>query len=78
MLWLEAFLETDHRFPPLQNSATKLGPLSRLLRDVNAALSNPSCVQVSVTSDPAASTPNAGNGISVGLQKMVLESDLSG
>ncbi|XP_060125990.1 disabled homolog 2-interacting protein-like isoform X1 [Zootoca vivipara] len=71
LLW-EVVIQLD------QSTATKLGPLPRILRDVNSALSNPSCVQVSITADHAASPPNASNSISVGLQKMVIENDLSG
>ncbi|XP_056668041.1 disabled homolog 2-interacting protein isoform X22 [Monodelphis domestica] len=61
-----------------QSTVTKLGPLPRILRDVNTALNNPASVQLSVTAEHAASTPNTGGSISAGLQKMVIENDLSG
>lgn len=65
-----------------QSAASKLGPLPRILREVNAALSNPSSVPMmapAVSSEHVASPPlEAGCGISSGLQKMALDNDLAG
>ncbi|XP_056288577.1 LOW QUALITY PROTEIN: DAB2 interacting protein b [Pseudoliparis swirei] len=68
-----------------QSSASKLGPLPRILREVNAALSNPSsCVAVTPAPPPeptGCSSPpaaEAGCSISTGLQKMVIDNELSG
>uniref|UniRef100_A0A3Q3AYJ6 DAB2 interacting protein b n=1 Tax=Kryptolebias marmoratus TaxID=37003 RepID=A0A3Q3AYJ6_KRYMA len=64
-----------------QNAASKLGPLPRILREVNTALSNPSSVHMTPgpSSEPAHSPPaEAGSSISSGLQKMVIDSELSG
>lgn len=69
--------------PPPQSAASKLGPLPRILREVNTALSNPSSVPMmmapGVSSEHMASPPmEAGCGISSGLQKMVIDNDLAG
>ncbi|XP_051892925.1 LOW QUALITY PROTEIN: DAB2 interacting protein b [Pristis pectinata] len=62
-----------------QATATKLGPLPRILRDVNTVLTNPGAVPAPSTSEPCTSTPNPTNSsISSGLQKMVIDNDLSG
>ncbi|XP_056445618.1 DAB2 interacting protein b isoform X1 [Gadus chalcogrammus] len=76
-----------------QTAAAKLGPLPRILREVSAAVANPSCVMTGSgpASDHASSTaanassscsspspPGAGCSISTGLQKMVIDNDLSG
>lgn len=66
---------------PFQSAASKLGPLPRILREVNTALSNPSCVQMTSgqSSEQVGSPPaEASCSISSGLQKMVIDNDLSG
>ncbi|XP_032425205.1 DAB2 interacting protein b isoform X6 [Xiphophorus hellerii] len=64
-----------------QCMASKLSPLPRILREVNTALSNPSCVQMTPgpPSEPVGSPPaEASCSISTGLQKMVIDNELSG
>lgn len=64
-----------------QSAASKLGPLPRILREVSAALSNPSSVQMTagLSAERMASPPaEASCSISSGLQKMVIDNDLSG
>ncbi|KAM4527716.1 disabled homolog 2-interacting protein-like isoform 7-T7 [Odontesthes bonariensis] len=64
-----------------QSAASKLGPLPRILREVNTALSNPFSVPMTpgLSSEHVGSPPaEAGCSISTGLQKMVIDNDLSG
>ncbi|KAM3874077.1 DAB2 interacting protein b isoform 1-T1 [Diretmus argenteus] len=64
-----------------QSAASKLGPLPRILREVNTALSNPSSMQMTPgqSSERMGSPPTvAGCSISTGLQKMVIDNELSG
>ncbi|XP_054613942.1 DAB2 interacting protein b isoform X1 [Dunckerocampus dactyliophorus] len=64
-----------------QSATSKLGPLPRILREVTAALTNPAGVQVmsGQSSQPGGSPPaEASCSISTGLQKMVIDNDITG
>ncbi|XP_041667000.1 DAB2 interacting protein b isoform X3 [Cheilinus undulatus] len=64
-----------------QSAASKLGPLPRILREVSTALSNPSSIQMTPgqpTEHMGSPPAEAGCSISTGLQKMVIDNDLSG
>ncbi|KAK3566160.1 hypothetical protein QTP86_028446 [Hemibagrus guttatus] len=61
-----------------QSTATKLGPLVRILRDVNVALTNPTGVPVSSPTERVGSPSMPGCSVSTGLHKLVMDSELSG
>uniref|UniRef100_A0AAY4CAU4 Disabled homolog 2-interacting protein-like n=1 Tax=Denticeps clupeoides TaxID=299321 RepID=A0AAY4CAU4_9TELE len=61
-----------------QATASKLGFLPRVLRDVSMALNNPTGVPVSSPTERVGSPGLPGCSISTGLQKMVIDSELTG
>ncbi|XP_061603593.1 DAB2 interacting protein b isoform X3 [Phyllopteryx taeniolatus] len=64
-----------------QSATSKLGPLPRILREVSVALSNPAGIHAAPGGSPeqTGSPPaEAGCSISTGLQKMVIDNDLTG
>ncbi|XP_017324214.1 disabled homolog 2-interacting protein isoform X2 [Ictalurus punctatus] len=61
-----------------QSTATKLGPLVRILRDVNVALTNPTGAPMSSPTERVGSPSMPGCSVSTGLHKLVMDSELSG
>ncbi|XP_016096017.1 disabled homolog 2-interacting protein-like isoform X1 [Sinocyclocheilus grahami] len=61
-----------------QSTITKLGPLARILRDVNSALTNPTGVPVSSPTERVGSPTLPSSSLSTGLQKMVMDSEITG
>lgn len=61
-----------------KNTATKLGPLVRILRDVNVALTNPTGAPLSSPTERVGSPSIPGCSVSTGLHKFVMDSELSG
>lgn len=61
-----------------QSTVTKLGPLARILRDVNSALTNPTGVPVASPTERVGSPSLPSSSLSTGLQKMVMDSEITG
>ncbi|XP_026106034.1 disabled homolog 2-interacting protein-like isoform X3 [Carassius auratus] len=61
-----------------QSTITKLGPLARILRDVNSALTNPTGPPVSSPTERVGSPTLPSSSLSTGLQKMVMDSEITG
>ncbi|KAA0714300.1 Disabled -like protein 2-interacting protein [Triplophysa tibetana] len=61
-----------------QSTVTKLGPLARILRDVNAALTNPTGAPVASPTERVGSPSLPSSSLSTGLQKMVMDSEITG
>uniref|UniRef100_A0AAR2IX56 DAB2 interacting protein b n=1 Tax=Pygocentrus nattereri TaxID=42514 RepID=A0AAR2IX56_PYGNA len=58
-----------------QSTAAKLGPLVRILRDVNMALTNPTGVPVASPTERVGSPSLPSCSVSTGLQKLVMDTD---
>uniref|UniRef100_A0A8C1DZ37 DAB2 interacting protein a n=1 Tax=Cyprinus carpio carpio TaxID=630221 RepID=A0A8C1DZ37_CYPCA len=61
-----------------QSTITKLGPLARILRDVNSALTNPTGAPVPSPTERVGSPTLPSSSLSTGLQKMVMDSEITG
>ncbi|XP_036435282.1 disabled homolog 2-interacting protein isoform X1 [Colossoma macropomum] len=61
-----------------QSTATKLGPLVRILRDVNVALTNPTGAPVASPTERVGSPSLPSCSVSTGLQKLVMDTELTG
>uniref|UniRef100_A0A8B9JM94 DAB2 interacting protein a n=1 Tax=Astyanax mexicanus TaxID=7994 RepID=A0A8B9JM94_ASTMX len=61
-----------------QSTAAKLGPLVRILRDVNVALTNPAGAPVASPTERVGSPSLPGCSVSTGLQKLVMDTELTG
>uniref|UniRef100_A0A673LCA8 Disabled homolog 2-interacting protein-like n=1 Tax=Sinocyclocheilus rhinocerous TaxID=307959 RepID=A0A673LCA8_9TELE len=61
-----------------QSTITKLGPLARILRDVNSALTNPTGAPMASPTERVGSPTLPSSSLSTGLQKMVMDSEITG
>ncbi|XP_063051812.1 disabled homolog 2-interacting protein [Engraulis encrasicolus] len=61
-----------------QSTASKLGPLARILRDVNTALANPSGAPLATPPERVGSPSLPSSSLSTGLQKFSMDGELTG
>ncbi|XP_062398287.1 disabled homolog 2-interacting protein [Sardina pilchardus] len=61
-----------------QSTASKLGPLARILRDVNAALANPCGAPLATPTERVGSPSLPSCSLSTGLQKLAMDGELTG